>query len=165
MQFVAFIVLGFVGLEFFSYIVHRWFFHGILWRIHESHHIATKGYFEINDIFSVIFGGVSVLLLVFAEYPLSESIAFPVGLGIVIYGVFYFIVHDLFTHRRFLKFSSDNKLLLTIRAAHQRHHQTADKIGIEPYGLFVFNFAKFWRKVTGIHKRFISRTDERGEIV
>lgn len=147
MEFFALIILGFVGLEIFSYVVHRWFFHGILWRIHESHHIASKGTFEFNDIFSVIFGGVSVLLLVFAEYPLSESIAFPIGLGSAIYGVFYFIVHDLFTHRRFLPFGSQNKLLLTIRAAHQKHHQTTNKQGIEPFGLFVFNFGKFWQKV------------------
>ncbi|MGI8542063.1 MAG: sterol desaturase family protein [Aridibacter sp.] len=147
MEFFALIILGFVGLEIFSYVVHRWFFHGILWRIHESHHIASKGAFEFNDIFSVIFGGVSVLLLVFADYPLSESIAFPIGLGIAIYGVFYFIVHDLFTHRRFLPFGSQNKLLLTIRAAHQKHHQTTNKQGIEPFGLFIFNFGKFWQKV------------------
>jgi beta-carotene 3-hydroxylase len=152
MQFGLLTILGFVGLEIFSYIVHRWFFHGVLWRIHESHHVARKGWFELNDIFSVIFGGTSVLLLVFAEYPLLESIAFPIGLGIAIYGVFYFIAHDLFTHRRFLPFGSSNKILQTIRAAHQRHHQTADKQGIEPFGLFVFNFGKFWRKVAGRKK-------------
>lgn len=160
LQFICLLILGFVGLEIFSYIVHRWIFHGMLWRIHESHHVATKGIFELNDIFSVIFGGSSVLLLVFAEYPLIKSIAFPIGLGIAIYGVFYFIAHDLFTHRRFLKFSSDNKLLLTIRAAHQRHHQTADKIGIEPYGLFVFNFGRFWRKVVGGEKQFVREISE-----
>ncbi len=161
MQFLGLVILGFVGLEIFSYIVHRWFFHGILWRIHESHHVATKGMFELNDIFSFVFGGVSVLLLVFAEHPLSESIAFPIGLGIAIYGIFYFIIHDLFTHRRFLPFGSENKTLLTIRAAHQKHHQSADKVGIEPYGLFVFNFGIFWRKVNGTEKRFSREIHER----
>ncbi len=162
MQFVGLLILGFVGLEIFSYIVHRWFFHGILWRIHETHHIAAKGAFEFNDIFSLIFGGISILLLVFAEHPLSESIVFPVGLGIAVYGVIYFIVHDLFTHRRFLPFGSDSKILLTIRAAHQKHHQTADKKGIEPYGLFVFNFRKFWRKAVGIKDgKSLSETPKR----
>jgi hypothetical protein len=37
-------------------------------------------------------------------------------------------------------------LLLTIRAAHQQHHQSAEKPGIEPFGLFLFDHAKFWRK-------------------
>jgi beta-carotene 3-hydroxylase len=102
------------------------------------------------------------LLLIFAEYPLLESIAFPIGLGIAIYGVFYFIAHDLFTHRRFLPFGSKNKILLTIRAAHQKHHQTAEKTGIEPFGLFIFNFAKFYRKVTGNKKKNVP---ERSEII
>jgi beta-carotene 3-hydroxylase len=142
MQFIGLVILGFAGLEIFSYIAHRWLFHGILWRIHETHHTATKGTFELNDIFSLVFGGTSVLLLVFAEYPLYESIAFPVGLGIAVYGVLYFILHDLFTHRRFRSFRSKNKIFLTIRAAHQRHHQTVDKKGIEPFGLFLFDFKK-----------------------
>lgn len=149
LQFIGLLILGFVGLEIFSYIIHRWLFHGLLWRIHRTHHVARQGSFELNDIFSLIFGGASVLLIVLAEYPLLESYAFPLGLGIALYGVFYFIVHDLFTHRRFLPFGSDNRLLLTIRAAHQRHHQTAEQKGIEPFGLFVFNFGRFWRKTTG----------------
>ena len=148
MRFISLTIVGFVGLEIFSYVVHRWLFHGVLWQIHETHHVAKKGRFELNDIFSFVFGLISVLLIVFAEKPLSNSIAFPIGLGIVIYGILYFILHDLFTHRRFLPFGSKNKTLLTIRNAHQKHHQTAEKQGIEPFGLFIFNYGKFWRKIS-----------------
>ncbi len=162
MQFTLLTIFGFAGLEIFSYVVHRWLFHGILWRIHETHHAARKGKFELNDIFSLIFGAISVLLLVFAEKPLINSFAFPIGLGIAIYGVFYFIAHDLFTHRRFIKFGSDNKILLTIRKAHQRHHQTAEKQGIEPFGLFLFNFGKFRRKIS-LPKRFSREKTENPE--
>lgn len=137
MQFIALVILGFVGLEIFSYVVHRWLFHGLLWRIHRTHHVARKGLFELNDLFSLFFGGVSVILLVTASYPLTESYAFPLGLGIALYGVCYFIVHDLFTHRRFFPFGSGNRLLLKIRSAHQTHHQTVDKNGAEPFGLFL----------------------------
>ena len=152
MRFIVLTIFGFVGLEIFSYIAHRWLFHGILWRIHETHHVAKKGRLELNDIFSFVFGSISVFLIVFAENPLLSSIAFPIGLGIVIYGILYFILHDLFTHRRFLPFSSKNKTLLTIRGAHQRHHQTAEKQGIEPFGLFIFSYGKFWRKISGRSK-------------
>ncbi|QQS39974.1 MAG: fatty acid hydroxylase [Acidobacteriota bacterium] len=143
MQFALLTFLGFAGLEAFSYVVHRWLFHGILWKIHKTHHYPRRGVFELNDLFSVGFGSVSVLLMVFAEHPLSESIAFPIGLGIAIYGVIYFIVHDLFTHRRFLPFASRNGILLSIRGAHQTHHQTVEKDGQEPFGLFVFDYRRF----------------------
>ncbi len=147
MQFIALTILGFIGLEIFSYVVHRWLFHGVLWRVHRTHHVARKGWFELNDLFSIIFATASILLIIFTEKPLLNSIAFPIGLGIAIYGAVYFIAHDIFTHRRFLPFNSPNKLLLTIRAAHQKHHQTAEKIGIEPFGLFIFDYAKFRRKI------------------
>jgi beta-carotene 3-hydroxylase len=138
--------LGFAALEIFSYAAHRWLFHSVLWRVHQTHHTARKGFFELNDLFSLIFAAVSILLIIFAEKPLLDSVCFPLGLGIAIYGAVYFVAHDAFTHRRFLPFASNNKWLLTIRAAHQRHHQTAEKHGIEPFGLFIFDYAKFWRK-------------------
>ncbi|CAN5421159.1 sterol desaturase family protein [soil metagenome] len=146
MQFIALTFFGFAAIEIFSYAAHRFLFHGVLWKIHRTHHTARKSAFELNDIFSVIFALFSIFLMIFAGKPLIYSISFPLGLGISIYGLVYFIVHDFFTHRRFLPFKSSSKLLLTIRAAHQRHHQTTEKIGIEPFGLFVFDYAKFGRK-------------------
>lgn len=143
MQFIALTTLGFVGMEAFSYVVHRWLFHGIFWGVHKTHHYPRKGPFEMNDLFSAGFGLASILLLVLAEYPLTESVSFPLGLGIAIYGVLYFIVHDLFTHRRFLPFASGNRILLSIRGAHQTHHQTVEKEGMEPFGLLVFNYSRF----------------------
>ncbi len=140
MNFFLLTICGFVGLEVFSYFVHRFLFHGFLWQIHVTHHTPRKSWFELNDLFSIVFGSVSIICLVS-----GNQIAVPIGLGIAIYGFVYFITHDLFTHRRFLPFNSKNKILLTIRAAHQRHHQSAEKNGLEPYGLFFFNFRKFWR--------------------
>lgn len=142
MNFLFFTFLGFAGMEAFSYFIHRFLFHGILWQIHKTHHTPRAFPFELNDIFSIFFAAVSILLMVFAERPFTDSIAFPVGFGIALYGAFYFVIHDLFTHRRLLPFKSKNKLFLTIRAAHQRHHQTAEKKGIEPFGLFVFDYKK-----------------------
>jgi beta-carotene 3-hydroxylase len=141
--FILLTILSFVGLEVFSYVAHRWFFHGILWRIHVTHHTPRQGGFELNDVFSIVFGSVS-----FAGLVSGNEIAFPIGLGIAIYGFVYFIAHDLFTHRRFLPFGSRNKILLTIRAAHQRHHQSSEKPGIEPFGLFLFNYREFWQKIS-----------------
>lgn len=147
MQFIILTIFGFIAVEIFSYAAHRFLFHGVLWKIHQTHHTARKGAFELNDIFSLIFAFFSIFLMVFAEKPLFYSISFPIGLGISIYGLVYFIIHDFFTHRRFLPFKSKSKLLLTIRAAHQRHHQTTEKIGIAPYGLFIFDYAEFGGKV------------------
>ena len=141
MQFVGLTIIGFAGMEIFSYLVHRFLFHGVLWRVHQTHHKPNKFFLELNDIFSTIFALLSIGLMLS-----RNATAFPIGLGIAIYGFVYFITHDFFTHRRFLPFGSQNKLLLTIRAAHQRHHQSIEKRGLEPFGLFIFDYKKFRRK-------------------
>ena len=74
--------------------------------------------------------------------PLTSA-HFGVGLGIAVYGLLYFVIHDLFAHKRFMPFKSDNKLMRLIRYAHQRHHQSIDKEGQEPYGLFLFPYDKY----------------------
>ena len=141
MRFIGFTILGFAAMEIFSYLVHRFLFHGVFWRVHQTHHKPNKFYLELNDVFSVIFAFASIGLIVS-----GNETAIPIGLGIAVYGSVYFIIHDFFTHRRFLPFGSQNKFLLTIRAAHQRHHQSIEKDGLEPFGLFLFDYKKFLRK-------------------
>jgi len=138
---IGFTILGFAGMEIISYCVHRWLFHGILWNIHESHHTPNHGLFELNDIFSLIFAGISIWLMVSSGSVYSAG--FGIGLGIAVYGVLYFIIHDLFTHKRFMPFKSDSKIMRLIRRAHQRHHQDVGKRGQEPYGLFLFPYDEF----------------------
>lgn len=141
--FAGWVLLGFAGMEIVSYLVHRFLFHGLLWKIHKSHHEAHHGLFELNDLFSLFFAAVSVGLIWWgAEAPL-QSTAFPVGTGIAIYGLLYFVIHDLFAHKRFMPFKSDSKIMKLIRRAHRRHHQSAGKKGQEPYGLFLFPYDRY----------------------
>lgn len=143
MLFTIYLLAGFIGMEVISYLVHRYLFHGILWNIHKSHHTPRHGLFELNDLFSLFFAGVSIALIwTGSSHPL-QSPMFALGVGTALYGVLYFIIHDLFAHRRFFPFTSDNALMRLIRRAHQRHHQTAEKEGREPYGLFLFPYDKY----------------------
>lgn len=141
MQFFLLTILGFIGTEIFSYFVHRFLFHGIFWKIHLTHHTPRKSFLELNDVFSLFFALISILLIIS-----GNEFAFPIGLGIAVYGVLYFIVHDLFTHRRFFPFRSKSRIFLNIRKAHQRHHQSIEKSGLEPFGLFLFHYKKFVQK-------------------
>lgn len=140
---IGFIFAGFAGMEIVSYCVHRWLFHGALWFIHESHHTPQHGRFEWNDIFSLLFAGISIWLIASGYSELFSSPEFGIGAGIALYGLLYFIIHDLFTHKRFLPFKSDNPIMKLVRRAHQRHHQDVGKQGNEPYGLFLFPYDKY----------------------
>lgn len=137
---------GFAGMEVAAYALHRWLFHGPLWRIHQTHHTHEghdHGPFELNDVFSLGFAAASMGAMWTGRHDPLGSTAFPLGLGVALYGGAYFVLHDLYTHRRFLPFKTDNKAAQTIRRAHQRHHQTADQTGHEPYGLFLFPYDRY----------------------
>ena len=128
-------------MEVASYVLHRFLFHGILWRIHQTHHRAgghEHGSFELNDLFSVGFAALSMYLMWTGRQDPIASSAFPIGLGIAVYGVLYFVLHDLYAHRRFLPFKTKNPAAQAVKRAHGRHHQSLSKEGQEPYGLFLF---------------------------
>lgn len=143
LRFTGFVLLGFSGMELISYVVHRYVFHGLLWEIHKTHHEANYGMLELNDLFSVFFAGVSIGFMYLGSDAPIRSVLFALGTGIAIYGILYFIIHDLFAHKRFVPFKSDNQIMRLIRRAHRRHHQSADRQGQEPYGLFLFPYDEY----------------------
>ncbi len=127
-------VLGFVGLEVASILVHKFLFHGPLWRIHRTHHRKLgSGPFELNDLFSLFFAAVGIVLL-YAGVR-GDDLLLGIGAGISAYGTGYFVVHDLTTHRRFLSLRPRVPTRFFVRR-HRRHHQRADKEGQGPWGLF-----------------------------
>ena len=128
--------LGCVGMEGASYLLHRFLFHGILWPIHKTHHQTHTSQLELNDLFSLVFGALAVLLLQLGSVDRWHSPWYALGAGISLYGIIYFIAHDAYTHRRVLPFRSSHPWLRQIRRAHQRHHQCFEPQGQEPFGLF-----------------------------
>jgi beta-carotene 3-hydroxylase len=132
---LAGLALGFFGMEAFSVLVHRHLFHGPLWFIHRSHHVARRHPWELNDVFSLVFAGAALALIFSAPEPRPTHFRFWVGAGIALYGTIYFVAHDLFTHRRFHPFETRNRWLNHLRARHRRHHQSSAKPGQPPFGL------------------------------
>ena len=141
--FTIWILVGFCGMEVISYLIHRFIFHGVLWKIHKTHHTPDHGLFEANDLFSVFFAAISIAMMYYGMSDPMGSAVFAMGLGIALYGVLYFIIHDLFAHKRFVPFKSDSKIMRLIRRAHRNHHQSIDKPGQEPYGLFLFPYDEY----------------------
>lgn len=141
--FILKIFLFFVLNETAAYALHRWIFHGRFWEIHRTHHEPNHGWFELNDFFSLGFAGVAILLIVSGWSAGTESWSLAAGIGITVYGLLYFVIHDMFTHGRFITPRFSNKVLRTIKRAHQNHHHVTHKRGQEPYGLFLFPYEKY----------------------
>lgn len=124
-----------MGMEAFSWFIHKYLFHGPLWFIHKTHHQPKHTWFELNDIFSLLFATVALWLMLLGHLALDYR--FWIGTGISIYGIIYFIFHDWFIHNRFKAFKSNNKYLSGIRRAHKMHHKSTQKHPAQEFGLLV----------------------------
>ena len=76
-----------------------------------------------------------------------------VGFGIALYGLAYFIVHEVIIHQRFKWLSrSHNTYIRSIRWAHKMHHKHLDKQDGESFGMLIVA-KKYWDKVREENKR------------
>jgi len=138
---ILLMLIAFLGMEFMAWFTHKYIMHGLLWRLHRDHHHRdNKGFFEQNDYFFLIFAIPGITLLYFGvENQLDYR--FWIGMGITIYGFTYFLVHDIFIHRRFNLFRNTNNVYLkAIRKAHKVHHKYMTKEDGECFGMLVVPF-------------------------
>lgn len=131
------ITLGtFSLMELVTWLTHKYVMHGFLWVLHEDHHQPKYPHvFEKNDAFFIIFAIPSILLFYFGAVP-ELNFMFFIGLGILFYGITYFLIHDVLIHQRFKWFkNTKNKFLLGLRKAHKVHHKHMDKEEGECFGM------------------------------
>nr|WKN35804.1 sterol desaturase family protein [Tunicatimonas sp. TK19036] len=128
------LALGFAGMEIFSWAFHKYIMHGVLWSIHKTHHQKNEGSFELNDVFSIFFGSVAVVLIILGLEKMDYR--FWIGCGITLYGFVYFILHDILIHRRMRKWKRPAGYYLNaLTRAHRDHHKTDKRDGSVSFGL------------------------------
>jgi len=144
MMAIAFLLLGFAAMELAGWAIHKYLMHGPLWAIHKTHHQPSKSFFELNDLFSLVFGSIAVILIFLGLDGFDYR--FWLGVGISLYGLLYFILHDVWVHRRLKWFGKPRNILLKgIFKAHQAHHRTNQRDDAESFGLF-FVPKKFFKE-------------------
>lgn len=131
------LILSFLGMEFMAWFTHKYVMHGFMWRFHKDHHQVEKGFFERNDVFFMIYAIPSWLLIMLGS---MNGVWIPVwiGFGIALYGLAYFLVHDVYIHRRLKWFRDvDHPYFYAIRKAHKIHHKHLGKEHGECFGMLV----------------------------
>jgi beta-carotene 3-hydroxylase len=137
----------FVTMESLAWITHKYLFHGPLWFIHNSHHSKQKKLIEVNDIFSVLGVLIAVSFIVIGIQA-KQDILLAIGLGITLYGIFYFVFHDVIVHQRIpFKIQFQHSYLRRIIKAHHIHHKTFTKNDSEAFG-FLYAPKKYASKRT-----------------
>lgn len=132
---IVLMIVTFFAMEGVAWATHKYVMHGFLWCWHKSHHSPRKGFFEKNDLFAVVFSIPSIATIV-AGFEI-ESLAFLkwIGFGILGYGIFYVLFHDILVHRRVkIKFVAKHPYLRRMIRAHKIHHKCLEKEGAEAFG-------------------------------
>ncbi len=136
--YVVITIATFLAMEFVAWFAHKYVMHGFLWYLHKDHHQHEPGFFEKNDAFFLIFAIPSAACYIIGSAVAGMLPLFFVGVGISLYGIAYFLVHDIFIHQRFKIFTRTNhRYLKAIRKAHKVHHKHLGPEDGECFGMLV----------------------------
>jgi beta-carotene 3-hydroxylase len=144
--FIGNILLVFLGMEGITWLTHRYVMHGFLWYLHEDHHRPRGHKLEKNDAFFLIFA-IPAWLCIMLGLKQGNDWVVATGFGITLYGLAYFLVHEVIIHQRFKWFSRSNGFYIrSIRLAHKMHHKHLGKEEGESFGM-LFVARKYRDKV------------------
>ena len=128
---------AFCGMESMAWFTHKFVMHGFMWKVHEDHHQPKPGPFEKNDLFFLIYAIPSWLCIMFGAMNTNWPVV-GVGAGIALYGLVYFLVHDVLIHRRFKWFdNTNNNYFKALRKAHKVHHKNQFKEECVCFGMLL----------------------------
>lgn len=132
----SFIVIAtFLFWELVAWFTHKYVMHGFLWVWHKSHHTVHDHALEKNDWFAVVFSIPSIVLFILSTTVYKSPYLFSVALGILCYGIFYLVFHDIIVHQR-MKWRPKRRSQYLNRMinAHYVHHAKHTKENCEAFG-------------------------------
>ena len=138
----ALIVLATVlAMEGVAWASHKYVMHGFAWAWHRDHHAPHQGRLETNDRFALVGAGLSIALFALGSPRVMGAGAWRpgtwLGLGVLLYGLIYTLVHDGLVHQRWFRWVPRRGYARRLVQAHKLHHATASRLGAVSFG-FVF---------------------------
>jgi beta-carotene 3-hydroxylase len=154
------LVLGAVAfMEWFAAWSHEHIMHGWGWGWHKSHHEPHDAALEKNDLYAVVFAVFSIALYFAGNWvwPL-----WWIALGITIYGVLYFFMHDGLVHQRWpFKYVPRKGYLKRVYQAHRMHHAVKGRDGCVSFGfVYAESAAVLRKKLQDNSRRFPTSAEE-----
>ena len=144
---IATALLTFLVMEAWAWFMHKYILHGPLWFLHQTHHRPQQTWWEWNDLVSLLYGVAAAICIMYGIE--NQSLTLGIGAGIALYGVIYFIFHDIIIHRRIkLRYRFESRYVNRLIRAHKMHHKHLGKNPSEAYG-FLYATPKYEVKRTG----------------
>ena len=134
----AIVIASVLAMEFVAWSSHKYVMHGFGWAWHRDHHEPHDHLLEKNDRFALV-GAVLSIGMFAAGSPLVMGAGawWPgtwIGLGVLIYGVIYTLVHDGLVHQRWFRWVPRRGYAKRLVQAHKLHHATVGREGGVSFG-------------------------------
>jgi beta-carotene 3-hydroxylase len=131
------IVAAFVTMEGVAWSMHKYVMHKWLWVLHEDHHNSHDHPLEKNDLFAAVFAIPGWLFIMFGVMDGCDYKLY-IGIGVTLYGICYFLIHDGLIHQRINVFrNTTNIWFIALRKAHKAHHKKLNKEDGECFGMLL----------------------------
>lgn len=126
------------AMELVAWASHRYVMHGFAWAWHRDHHEPHGKLLERNDLFALVGAGMSIAMFALGSPMLMGESAWPpgtwIGLGVLIYGIIYTLIHDGLVHQRYFRWVPRRGYARRLVQAHKLHHATMSKQGGVSFG-------------------------------
>lgn len=138
----ALIVIATVlAMEWVAWASHKYVMHGFAWGWHRDHHEPHDNKLEKNDRFALVGAAISITFFALgSRLVMGEGAWSPgtwIGLGVLVYGLIYTLVHDGLVHQRWFHHVPRGGYAKRLVQAHNLHHATVSREGGVSFG-FVF---------------------------
>ena len=137
----AIVLSAAVAMELVAWSSHKYIMHGFGWAWHRDHHEPHDGFLEKNDLYAVVGAAISISFFMIGSPLVVGALAWwPgtwIGLGVMVYGAIYTLIHDGIVHQRWFRYVPRGGYPMRLVQAHKLHHATEGKDGGVSFG-FVF---------------------------
>jgi beta-carotene 3-hydroxylase len=133
------LVLGtVVAMECIAWASHKYVMHGFGWAWHRDHHEPHDKFLEKNDRFALFGAALSIgLFAIGSPWIMGAAAWWPatwLGLGVLVYGLIYTLIHDGLVHQRWFHWVPRKGYARRLVQAHKLHHATIGKEGGVSFG-------------------------------
>ncbi len=135
---IAIVLATVLAMEWVAWASHKYIMHGFGWAWHRDHHEPHDRVLEKNDRFAIVGAAMSIAMFALGSpQVMGASAWWPatwIGLGVLIYGVIYTLVHDGLVHQRYFRWVPKRGYSKRLVQAHKLHHATIGKEGGVSFG-------------------------------
>ena len=138
---IAVVLATVLAMEGIAWASHKYVMHGFGWAWHRDHHEPHDGTLEKDDLYALFGAAISIAMFALGSPLVMGGAAWEpgtwIGLGVLIYGVIYTLIHDGLVHQRYFRWVPRKGYARRLVQAHKLHHATASKEGGVSFGFVV----------------------------